>query len=52
MQVTKRDGRKVPFDLNKIEIAITRAFYQGNYTADTGVQQLRKDKHGCKRTHH
>ena len=43
MQVTKRDGRKVPFDLNKIEIAITRAFYQGNYTADTGVHPVAAD---------
>ena len=43
MQVTKRDGRKVPFDLNKIEIAITRAFYQGNYTEDSGIHPVAAD---------
>jgi len=43
MQVTKRDGRKVPFDLNKIEVAITRAFYQGNYTEDSGIHPVAAD---------
>lgn len=43
MQVTKRDGRKVPFNLNKIEVAITKAFYQGNYTEDSGIHPVATD---------
>ena len=31
MLVTKRDGRKVPFDPSKIETAITKAYWEEEY---------------------
>ena len=34
MLITKRDGRQVPFDVHKIEVAITKAYYEEEYFPD------------------